>query len=209
MSKQKAFLSFFFGGLLPVIAFTVIEEKYGTWWGLIAGLVFGGGEIIFELIKYKKVAKATLIGNGLLFAMGGVSLISEDGIWFKLQPAIMEGGMAVVLWGSVWLNKPLLTVMAQSQNLGQNLGQNPGTNPKLSQNPPQNIQLPPIMLNSLTAITFRLGVFFAMHAALATWAALTWSTSAWAWLKGAGVTISMIFYMVGEMFWMRKKIMKF
>ena len=31
------------GGLLPVIAFTVIEEVYGTLWGLIAGMVFGVG----------------------------------------------------------------------------------------------------------------------------------------------------------------------
>lgn len=53
-AKSQA-LALFFGGLLPVIAFTVIEEKYGTVAGLIAGIVFGLGEVLFETIKYKKV----------------------------------------------------------------------------------------------------------------------------------------------------------
>lgn len=66
-------LSLFFGGLLPVIAFTVIEEKYGPQAGLIAGLVFGVGEIIYELVRYKKVSQITWIGNGLLLGLGLIS----------------------------------------------------------------------------------------------------------------------------------------
>jgi intracellular septation protein len=37
VSSKKQALSLFFGGLLPVIAFTLIEEKYGVIAGLIAG----------------------------------------------------------------------------------------------------------------------------------------------------------------------------
>ena len=100
-SKSQA-LGLFFGGLLPVIAFTVIEEKYGIIAGLIAGMFFGFGEILFEILKYKKVQTITWIGNGLLIGLGAISLFSTEGIWFKLQPAIFEFGFFVFLFGS-WL----------------------------------------------------------------------------------------------------------
>jgi intracellular septation protein len=168
-------LAFFFGGLLPVIAFTVIEEKWGTIAGLVAGMVFGLGEIIYELIKHKKVSLITWIGNGLLLGLGAISLISEDGIWFKLQPALFEYGFFVFLAGSWLLKKPFLVLMLEKQN---------PTAPDLKQR--------------MSGMTFRLGLFFLAHGLLATWAAFYWSTESWALLKGVGLTVSMIVYMALE-----------
>ena len=177
----KSFRSFFFGGLLPVIAFTLIEDHYGTWWGLIAGLAFGAGEIIFELYKYRKVEKLTLIGNGLLIFMGAISLYTNDGIWFKLQPAIFEAFFALALWIGLIFKKNILLILAKSQ--GQ--------------------EYPPMMQPFMNGMCFRLGLFFAAQAALATWAALYWSTEAWALLKGVGVTLSLIIYMIIEVIGIR------
>lgn len=177
-------MSLFFGGLLPVIAFTVIEEKYGPQAGLIAGLFFGGGEIIYELWRYKKVSTTTWIGNGLLLGLGAISLFFNDGIWFKLQPAIMEFGMFGFLLGSWLLKKPFLTIMAEKQNP----------------------DMPELLKSNLSGITLRLSFFFFIHAVIATYAAMYWSTEAWAYLKGIGLTVSMIVYMIGEMFWIRMKV---
>lgn len=182
-SPKGQALSLFFGGLLPVIAFTVIEEKYGPQAGLIAGLIFGVGEIIYELARYKKVSQITWIGNGLLLGLGLISLFFNDGIWFKLQPAIMEFGMFVFLLGSWALKKPFLKIMVEKQNP----------------------EIPQIMKDSLSGITLRMALFFLAHAIIATYAAFYWSTEAWAVLKGIGLTVSMIVYMIGEMFWMRAK----
>ncbi|WP_413577951.1 inner membrane-spanning protein YciB [Bdellovibrio sp. HCB290] len=184
-AKSKA-AAVFFAGLLPVIAFTVIEEKYGTIAGLIAGMIFGVGEICFELYKHKKVQKITWIGNGLLLVLGGISLISDEGIWFKMQPAIMEAVFAVVLWVSVVMNKPLIVVLAEQQ--GQ--------------------KLPEFMKTRMKGMTFRMGVFFAAHTGLAVWAALDWSTTAWAMLKGVGLTVSLIVYMLLEVLFIRRSAMK-
>lgn len=182
-SPKGQALSLFFGGLLPVIAFTVIEEKYGPQAGLIAGLTFGVGEIIYELARYKKVSQTTWIGNGLLLGLGAISLFFNDGIWFKLQPAIMEFGMFIFLLGSWALKKPFLKIMVEKQNP----------------------EIPQIMKDSLSGITFRMALFFLAHAVTATYAALHWSTEAWAVLKGIGLTVSMIVYMISEMFWIRMK----
>ncbi len=174
-------LALFFGGLLPVIAFTVIEEKYGTLAGLIAGMVFGCGEIIFELIKYKKVNTITWVANGMLLGLGTVSLLSNEGFWFKLQPAILEFGFFVFLVGSWVIKKPFMKMMMEKQNAGA----------------------PVFLINRMSGMTLRLGLFFLAHAVLATYAAFYWSSESWAILKGLGLTISMIVYMLIEMIWMR------
>lgn len=178
--------SLFFAGLLPVIAFTLIEEYYGVMAGLIAGMVFGVGEICWELYKYKKVQKMTLFGNGLLLALGAVSLVSSEGIWFKLQPAVMEGLFALILWGSVLMGKPLLSYLAEQQGH----------------------QLPDLIKSRMKGITFRSGLFFALHAGLAVWAAVAWSTTNWALLKGIGLTVSFILYLVVEGVLLRKVVLK-
>lgn len=183
---KNAALSFFFGGLLPVIAFTVIEEKYGVFAGLIAGMVFGGGEIIYEFIRHRKVATMTWVGNGLLLGLGGLSLMSSEGLWFKLQPALMEGLFALAMWSSCLIKKPLLVVLAEKQ--GQ--------------------QLPELVKNKLLGVTWRTGLFFGIHTGIAVWAALDWSTTNWALLKGIGLTVSFILYLLIEVFYLRQSIAK-
>ena len=185
-SPKSQVAALFFAGLVPVIAFTLIEEYYGTIAGLIAGMVFGVGEICFELYNHKKVQKITWIGNGLLLVLGGLSLISSEGIWFKLQPALMEGAFAIALWASVIMNKPLLIVLAEQQ--GQ--------------------VLPDFLRSRMKGITFRVGLFFAIHTLLAVWAAYSWTTTNWALLKGVGLTVSLFLYMGIEMILMRSEIIK-
>src|SRR5262249_2106795 len=155
---RRQLRSLLLGGVIPVVAFTVIEDAYGTVAGLVAGMVFGVGEILWEWRAQGKVDPMTWGGNGLILVMGGISLATGSGIWFKLQPSLIEGVMAALLWGSVALRRPLLVAMARKQ----------GT---LIENP--------LVIGVLSGFTLRLGIFFAAHAALAAWAALHWSTAAW------------------------------
>lgn len=188
MNKQTA--SLLFAGLIPIVAFTLIEEYYGTIAGLIAGMFFGGGEILYELIKYKKVSAMTWIGNALLLTLGGISLISSDGIWFKLQPALMEIFFALLLFISWIIKKPFLVSMIEMQNVKMNR------------------TIPDFLKKQFSGVTLRMSFFFFIQSIIATYAAFFWSTTAWAWLKGAGVTVSMIIYLIGELLWIRYKIKK-
>lgn len=169
-------------GILPLIVYTVVEEVYGTYWGLIAGLVLGVVEIVAEKVLYKKISTVTWIVNALVIGLGCVSLYMNDGIWFKLQPAFAEFIMVVILWGSLMLKKPFLREMAFKQNP----------------------DIPEHMLDFFSNITFRLGIFFLIHCALAIWAAFEWSTVNWALLKGVGLTVSSVIYLAIEMWWFLK-----
>jgi intracellular septation protein len=162
--------------LTPVLLFTFIEEYYGVVWGTVAALIVGIAEIIYEKIRYQKVSAITWGMNALIVLLGLVSIYLQDGIWFKLQLALFEIIFAGLLIGSSLLKKPLLLELAKKQN--QNMA-------------PEAIQL-------LNGINFRLGIFFIIQAGIATWAAYTWSSVAWAFLKTAGLILMMFAYMLGE-----------
>jgi intracellular septation protein len=194
--KMKNFKSLLLAGILPVVAFTVIEEYMGTLAGLIAGMIFGVGEILWELKTQGKVEPMTWAGNGMIFVLGGVSLITQEGVWFKLQPAILEFGMTAFLWGSVLINKPFLLIMFQKQG---------GVPPRISERPDAD-RLLHALSQAFRGLTIRLGLFFAVHAVLAIWASLYWSTAAWAILKGVVFTTSLILYLVVEGLLLRRSL---
>lgn len=183
-NPRGAWKSLVFAGLLPVIAFTLIEEYYGTWWGLVAGLAFGLGEIVTEYVRERRVRGFTWFGNGLLLALGGVSLLTDDGIWFKMQPALMEGAIAAALWFFLLIGRDPLRWLMESQGHA----------------------VPGPLLPYLKGLCFRIGVFFALQAVLAVHAALHWSTEAWALLKGIGLTVGFVIYMGIEFLVLRRRV---
>ena len=183
---KRAFASFLFGGLLPVIAFTVIEEGYGLVWGIVAGMVFSVGEILWELSRAGRVSPLTWGGGLLLLALGGISLWASEGLWFKMQPALLEGVFCLLLVSSVIFRRPLFALLLAKQGK----------------------EVPPLLAERLPGLTLRVGIFFGAHALLATWAALYWSTSAWAWLKGVGFTVSFLLYMGVEILFLRRAAQK-
>lgn len=175
-------LGLLFGGILPVIAFTVIEEKFGIIWGVIAGMVFSVGEMAWEWVRERRISSVTLGVSLMILVLGAISLWANDGIWFKLQPALSEAAFCLLLLGSLILGKPFLVAAMEKQGA----------------------VLPPPVKAAMPGLTFRLAIFFGLHALLATWAALHWSTSAWALLKGVGFTGSFLLYMGLEILWIRR-----
>lgn len=182
MSQRKqAVRGLLLGGLLPILAFVVVEQIYGTVGGIIAGLVFGAGEIAWELKKTGKVQKITLFSNALIVVLGLLSLWEGDGIFFKLQPAIFMIVFAAIFFGSSLLGKHFLVAAARKQN------------PELA----------PVALERLRGLNTRLGFVFIGLAALSAHSALYWSTAAWATLKTVGFPVILGAYVLGEAAWIR------
>lgn len=191
-SRKKALRSLLMAGLLPVLAYTFVEEYFGTIWGLVAGMALGVGEILNEWRTQRRVETMTWIGNGMILSMGLISLVTGDGLWFKLQPAIIEAVTAIFLMGSVIIKKPFMVLMGEKQGIFDKI----------------HPEIRPLMISLFSGLTFRIGLFFLGHSLLATHAALYWSTSAWAILKGVGLTVSMIAYMAVEVLLLRSRIKK-
>lgn len=188
-NQRQTFQSLFLGGLLPIAIYTILEEKAGPLWGLCFGMGFGILEVIYEWVKYRKVETLTWVGNAVLITMGGISLITQEGIWFKLQPAILELGMTALLIGSSLYQKPFLVMMAEKQKTFEKM--------------PDPVAA--MMKNQFGGMNLRLGFFFLIHSIVAVYAAFFWSTRNWALLKGVGLTLSLLIYLFFEIFFLRKK----
>jgi intracellular septation protein len=182
-TSRSQILIFLFGGVLPVLAFALVEERFGVIWGTIAGMIFGFGEIVYEKIRLGKVNGITWFSNALILVLGAVSLISQDGVWFRLQPAILLFCFGAALLGSNAIGKPLLVGMA------------------LKQRP----DIPSDRIGILKTLNLRIGILFLLLAGLSVDAALRWSVEAWAFLKSVGVTIIIVAYFGGEVIYARIK----
>lgn len=170
-AKQQLLLTLF-----PVILFTLVEEWGGLTWALVLSIVYAIGELSWEWWRYRRVSGMTFFSNLMVVGLSLVSYYTQEGFWFKIQPAILELVMAGLLIGSFVLKKPMLVVMMQQQGH----------------------QVNETMLKFFSGLTLRMGVFFIAQAGLAAYASLYWSTQVWAFLKSVGILIMMVAYMLIE-----------
>ena len=94
---QKHFLLISF---LPALVYWYLEENYPLHIALIGGIGLAVIEICFEKIYTKKVHKISLFNFLLILSLGGLSLLGDQGIWFKLQPfftGVILGGLILIL----------------------------------------------------------------------------------------------------------------
>ncbi len=185
MTPQKpSAKTFLIGGLLPILAFTLVEQYYGVVGGLIAGILFGLGEMVWEYKRDGRIQRITIGANLLVVLLGVVSLFEGDGFWFKLQPAILLFIFGAILLVSSLMKKPFLVAMAKKQNP----------------------ELPEAAEHALRGMNFRISFVFFALTALSVHAALAWSTAAWATLKGVGVPAILVVYMLLEALAIRLRI---
>lgn len=158
--------------ILPVIVFALIENYFGTVAGLIAGVVLGIGELVYERVTLGRIQGVTLAANALVIALGALSLFEDDPTFFKLQPAILVFAMAAFFIGSSLVKRPMLVELAKKQRP----------------------DLPPVALQSLSGLNFRVGMFLILVGAIGVHAALKWSTPLWAAYKAAGAPVALVLY---------------
>lgn len=169
--------------LFPIILFTLAEEWGGLLWALILSVIYALGEVFWEWKRYRSLSGLTLFSNGMVVGLSLVSYFTQEGFWFKLQPAILELAMALVLLGTSWRRRPLLISMLEQQ--GQVLSDE--------------------MRVFFSGLNSRMGIFFIAQSCLAAYASFYWSTEIWAFLKSIGILIMMVIYMIVEILILKRR----
>lgn len=100
-------------GLIPLLIFVIADEFFGTRSALIISIFTGIAEFIFIYLKSRKFDSFIILDTLLLVVMGGVSLILENDIFFKLKPAIIELILCVLIGISVFTPENLLLKMSK------------------------------------------------------------------------------------------------
>ncbi len=180
-----------FLGLVPVVIFWFVEDKFGTLWGLIAAIVWAIGECVYEYAKNRKVEGLTLFSTGLVVVLGGLGALLDKSILFKFQPVIMEVVFAgILVWGGR-RGEPLLLKMAKK------------TRPEIFTNPnPLIIEAQTRMMKRLTRNLVAVLIF---HSILLSYVAVKGTTGQWAFWKGVGFNVFVLLWALSEFLIMRMK----
>jgi intracellular septation protein A len=178
-------------GLFPVVVFWFVEDKFGTFWGLIAAIVWAFLECAYEYIRNKQIDRLTLISTAFVVVLGGLGAWLDQSAIFKFQPVIMELVFAgVLIWGGRG-GEPMLLKLAKK------------TRPEVF------AQSNEVMLERqkhlMIRLTRNLLVVLVVHSALLAYLALYSTTGQWAFWKGIGFNVFILFWMGGEIIILRLK----
>jgi len=107
MNQRKLLLQLL-PGFIPLFAFLIADELWGTKIGLIVAVALGIIELVFYWIKDKKFDKFILLDTLLIIVLGVVSIVLDNDIFFKLKPALIGVLMCAVLGVSVFTPSNIL-----------------------------------------------------------------------------------------------------
>lgn len=77
-------------GFLPLFVFIAVDEIWGTTPGLIVAVLTGIAEMAWIGLRQKRFDRFVLFDTLLLVALGGVSLLLDNDLFFKLKPGLVE-----------------------------------------------------------------------------------------------------------------------
>lgn len=112
MQIDKRILANLIPGLLPLFVFLFLEEIFGMVPALIGAIITGIAGFFISYIRTGRFERLILIDIALLIVLSGISLISGNGIYFKLKPAFIELVFAAVLGYSGYSGRNLLMEMS-------------------------------------------------------------------------------------------------
>lgn len=151
-------------GFVPLFAFILIDEVWGTQAGLIAALVIGVGELAWVWVKEKRFERFVLFDTLLLLALGGVSLILHNEIFFKLKPGLVQLILCAVLAFSAYSKLNIVALMSQRYMRNMQVGDSQ-------------------MQQMRSSLKLMFWIFLA-HTALVFYATFYLSDAAWAFISG-------------------------
>ncbi len=167
-------------GLAPLIVFVIADSVWGTEVGLLVAIVFGMFEISVSLIQKQKPDKFILFDVGLLIAMGVVSIVLENDLFFKLKPGVI-GVIFCVLLGVSGYGKQNL-MMAMSGRYLKGIEINPWQQYEFSR--------------SIRVLFW----IFLFHTVLVFLSAVYMSKEAWVMISGPGFYVLFGVYFVFELY---------
>ncbi len=165
-------------GLLPLFIFIIADELWGTRIGLLAAIGVGVFETLLLWFKDRTFDKFILFDTLLIVLLGGVSILLDNDIFFKLKPAII-GLIACTLIG-VSVFTPQNFILAMSKRYFKDMV---FTDAQYNQ-----------LLRSLKILFY----IFLFHTALVFYSVWFMSKEAWAFISGGLFYILFAAYFIVE-----------
>ena len=170
-------------GFLPLLVFIAADALWGTKIGLWVAVASGLVELAVAYARERKLDLFVLLDTLLIVAMGGIALLLENDIFFKLKPVLVELIFCLILGVSAFSPLNIMLVMSQRYIKGVTF----------------SAEQSRAMARSMKALLF----IFLGHALLTVYAAFAMSAAAWGFISGGLFYILFAVYLLAE--WARSR----
>ena len=92
----------------PLAVFFIYYTRSGLQASILPFMVATVISVLFSYILEKKIPIMPTVGAGIVLIFGGLTIYFDNDIFFKMKPTIINVLFAVILYGGILINKPLL-----------------------------------------------------------------------------------------------------
>jgi intracellular septation protein len=92
----------------PLAVFFIFYTRSGLQASILPFMVATVIAVLFSHILEKKIPIMPTVGAGIVLLFGGLTIYFDNEIFFKMKPTIINVLFAVILYGGILINKPLL-----------------------------------------------------------------------------------------------------
>lgn len=149
---------------MPIIIFILADEIWGMQVGLLVAIATGIIQFGYVYFREKRIDRFIVFDTALLLAMGGISVLLDNEIFFKLKPVFINLIFCSILGLSAFSGKNLMLLYSQKYFTSLTLR-------------PEQQQAMQRMIRMLFWI-------MAAHTLLVLYAAFFMNTRAWAFISG-------------------------
>jgi intracellular septation protein len=180
MEKPSSQKPFFLLSFLPAFAYWLLETYTSLEVALIGGIILGLMEMALEKYFTGHVHTISKVNLVLILILGGISLIAQEGVWFKLQPTFTGLGFsAFLIYQKIKGNSLMMNML---KDMGQ---------------------LPPLPESIYKIIEWHMSLFLIGFALFMAKVAVYDSTATWLFWKSIGFYIAFGAFMILEMLYLR------
>ena len=92
----------------PLAVFFIFYTRSGLQASILPFMVATVIAVLFSYILEKKIPIMPTVGAGIVLLFGGLTIYFDNDVFFKMKPTIINVLFAIILYGGVLINKPLL-----------------------------------------------------------------------------------------------------
>ena len=172
-------------GFIPLFVFIAADEIWGTKIGLFVAIAVGVAEMAYVAVKEKRFEKFVLFDTLLLVVLGGVSILLDNDIFFKLKPGLIELILVAVLAISAFSGVNIVGMMGQRYM--------------------KDVEFSTAQMQQMRQSMKSLFFIFFIHTILVFYSAFFMSKEAWAFISGGLFYIIFGVYFLFEFLRQKKK----
>ena len=92
----------------PLAVFFIFYTRSGLQASILPFMIATVIAVLFSYILEKKIPIMPTVGAGIVLLFGGLTIYFDNDVFFKMKPTIINILFAVILYGGILINKPLL-----------------------------------------------------------------------------------------------------